>query len=86
MDNEPGRRVTEDGRITYAWPPVGRFAALWRRIEAALPYDEERLDALALLARWDDETAQLVGYLDDDEGGWVDVEPDWRVPADWLDP
>jgi len=80
---EPGRHVTDDDRIVYAWPPEGRFAVLWRRIQAALPDEVERLEAAALLDKWRDETSTLVAYADID-GEWVEVEPDWDVPDGWL--
>ena len=73
---EPGRSIADDGRVVYAWPPEGRFAALWERVEAALPGDDERLEALSLLARWGDETSTIVAFTDDD-GEWVDVEWPW---------
>ncbi len=83
MTTEPGRHVDEAGRIIDAWPPVGRFADLWRRIEAALPSDHDKTEAVALLALWQFETSTLVAYEDDDDE-WVDVEPDWTVPGGWL--
>jgi len=83
---ELGRHVAEDGRIVYAWPPEGRFAALWCRIEAALPYDDDKCEAAVLLERWRDETGTLVGYMDVEDGVWHDVEPDWTVPTGWLGP
>lgn len=80
---EPGRWVNELGQIVYAWPPEGRFADLWRRIEAAVTEDE-RGEAVALLNLWRDENSTLVAYTDDD-GEWVDCEPDWSVPEQWKD-
>lgn len=85
LSAEPGRHVAESGRIVYAWPPVGRFAALWRRLEAALPSDHDKTEAVALLTLWQFETSTLVAYEDDDDE-WVDVEPDWDVPGGWLEP
>jgi len=82
---EPGRHVTDDGRIIYHWPPEGRYANLWQRIELALPGDDEKLEAEALLARWRDETSTLLAHTDDNDQ-WVDVEPDWDLPARWLAP
>ncbi len=84
---EPGRHVTDTGRIVYSWPPSGRFADLWARIVAAFPDEEERCEAMALLDRWVDETSTLVAIGTFDEDGrceWEDVEPDWSTPAAWL--
>ncbi len=83
--NEPGRHVNADGLIIYAWPPQGRFADLWKRIEAALPSDHDKIEAAAMLVKWHDENSTLV-YIEDDDGEWVDVEPDWDVPDGWLGP
>ena len=58
---ERGRHVAADGRIVYAWPPEGRFAVLWQRIEAALPSDDEKCEAAALLDKW--------------RSVWYDTEP-----------
>ena len=80
---EPGRHVTDTGRIVYNWPPEGRFADLWRRLVVALPGEQEKLEAAALLARWEDEVdARIVAIIEDDDE--VDVEPDWNMPAGWL--
>jgi len=79
---EPGRHVAADGRNVYAWPPEGRFAVLWQRIEAALPSDDEKCEATALLDKWRSETGTLVGYEED--GVWYDTEPNWDTPAAWL--
>ena len=77
---EPGRHVDERGQIVYAWPPEGRFAALWWRIHAVIP-DEEKGEALALLLKWRDQTATLLAYTDD-SGDWQDVEVDWDALAE----
>lgn len=72
---EPGRAVADDGRLVYSWPPEGRFAELWLRIETAFPDEDERLEALALLARWDDHVSTVVAFSD--AGGPVDVRWPW---------
>jgi len=82
---EPGRHVAADGRIIYAWPAEGRYADLWRRMVQAFPHDTERVEVAALLERWQDEQDTLVSYTDDN-GDWVDVEPDWNVLRRWLHP
>lgn len=82
IQDEPGRHVTPDGRIEYSWPPEGRYAALWSRIDAVLT-DDEKHHAIALLHRWRDDTSTLVAYTDEN-GEWVDVEPDWTIPDGWL--
>lgn len=74
---EPGRSVASDGRITYAWPPEGRFASLWDRFCAAFPDDDDRGDLLALLARWLDDNSTLAGFTDEN-GEWVDVTWPWE--------
>lgn len=79
---EPGRWVNESGQIVYAWPPEGRFAELWRRAEGIIT-DDEKGDLLALLRLWQDENSTLVAYTDE-AGQWVNVEPDWDVPTEWL--
>lgn len=80
---EPGRQVAPDGRIVYSWPPEGRFRALWER--CALTFtDQEKLELLALLKKWRDSESTLVAYTND-EGEWVDVEPDWDLPMTWLE-
>jgi hypothetical protein len=79
---EPGRWVADDGRVVYAWPPEGRFVKVWSRLHAAFS-DDEKHDVLALLLLWRDENSTLVAYADDD-GEWVDVEPDWDVPGGWV--
>jgi len=81
---EPGRHVAADGRSVYHWPTEGRFATLWRRIQAALPDDDDKTEAAALLAKWRDENSTLIGYQED--GAWYDTEPDWDIPSGWLDP
>lgn len=81
MTDEPGRYVTESGLIKYCWPPEGRFVELWARIEAAIK-PEERSDAISLLHLWREETSTLVAYTDEN-GEWVDCEPDWSVPEAW---
>lgn len=79
---EPGRSVADDGRIVYAWPPEGRFRALWDRCDKEFT-DEEKGELISLLAKWRDENATLACYTN--EGGeWVDVEPDWSTPEKWL--
>jgi len=80
---EPGRHITDDGRNVYTWPPQGRYANLWRRIQTAFPHDADKADAAALLDRWRDETSTLIAYTDDNDQ-WVDVEPDWTLPTGWL--
>ena len=80
---EPGRSVADDGRIVYAWPPVGRFAALWERLALAFS-DEEKGDLLSLLAHWRHAESTLVAYTDE-HGNWHDVEPDWSEPSRWLE-
>ena len=57
--------------------------ALWRRIEHAVPEDD-RCAAVSLLNGWLGETSTLVAYTDDD-GTWVDCEPDWSVPEKWKE-
>lgn len=79
---EPGRFVSESGLIGYDWPPRGRFAELWRRIDAAIP-DAEKGEALSLLNRWQNEHSTLVAYTDEN-GEWVDVEPRWSEIDGWL--
>jgi len=84
--DELGVHVDDEGRIVYAWPPEGRFAALWCRLEATLPYDVDKCEAAALLERWRDETSTLVGYVDEDDR-WHDVGPvPPTVPTGWLEP
>lgn len=46
MTVEPGRHVAGDGLIVYHWPPEGRFAHLWQRIQAALPSDDDKCEAV----------------------------------------
>jgi hypothetical protein len=71
---EPGRSVRPDGRITYAWPPEGRFSRLWERLDKVFS-DDEKSEVLGLLLRWRDETSTLVAFTDPVSGEWVDV--DW---------
>ena len=79
---EEGRRVEPDGRIVYAWPPQGRFRALWER--CALTFtDDEKHELLALHRKWRDDNSVLAAYTNE-SGEWVDVEPDWNVPNEWL--
>ncbi len=80
---EPGRSVAEDGRIVYAWPPLGRFADLWARFAAAFDEDE-MYDLLSLGAEWRADESTLVAYTDEN-GEWVDVEPDWTLPQQWTE-
>ncbi|MEJ7763863.1 MAG: hypothetical protein WKF86_00040 [Acidimicrobiales bacterium] len=84
MTVEPGRHVAAGGRIVYHWPPEGRFAALWQRIEATLPSYDDKEEAAVLLLRWLSENGTDVGYEED--GVWYDTEPDWHVPTGWLNP
>jgi hypothetical protein len=79
---EPGRSVAEDGRIVYAWPPEGRFRALWERFALTFT-DAEKSELLSLLIKWRDENSTLVAYTNE-SGEWVDVEPDWTKPDEWL--
>jgi hypothetical protein len=79
---EPGRHVADDGRIVYAWPPEGRFAALWERFDLAFT-ETEKAELASLLSKWREATSTLVAYTDAD-GEWVDVEPDWGEPEKWL--
>lgn len=72
---EPGRFVTEDGRIRYQWPPAGRFKGLWERVEAAFA-DDEKNEVLSLLKCWRDENSELVAYTDPVTNEWVSV--DWE--------
>lgn len=82
MIEEPGRSVADDGRIVYAWPPEGRFAELWRRVDS-ITTDEEEDELISLLVRWRDDNTTLAAYTDEN-GEWVDVEPRWEHIADWL--
>lgn len=82
--DEPGRHVAEDGRIVYAWPPAGRFAALWERFDSAFS-DEEKAELHNLLDKWRQANSTLVAYTDE-SGDWVDVEPNWAVPEGWMQP
>mgnify|MGYP001619627704 CR=1 FL=1 len=81
---EDGRFVNTSGQIVYEWPPKGRFKTLWEQVEAGFS-DEEKHDVIALLRCWQDENSMLVSYTDED-GEWVNVEPNWSVPPGWLDP
>lgn len=78
---EPGRHVSESGTIVTHWPPEGRFVALWDRLHEVFS-DDEKHDILALLTIWRDENSSLVAYTDEN-GEWVDVEPDWSVVESW---
>lgn len=79
---EPGRHVSDSGTIVTHWPPEGRFAALWDRVDGAFT-DDEKHDIADLLKIWRDENSSLVAYTDE-SGIWVDVEPNWSVPDQWL--
>ena len=83
---EPGRHLSDDGRFVYHWPPQGRFAELWQRIELALPSDKEKHDAIGILCLWLSENGTTVAWVDDkdDELFHVDV-PKWDMPKKWLD-
>jgi hypothetical protein len=80
---EAGRWVDETGLICYAWPPEGRFKALWDRV-AAVTTEEERSALQSLIRREVDENSTIVAYTDDN-GEWVDVEPNWENPPRWMD-
>jgi hypothetical protein len=80
---EPGRSVAESGRIVYDWPPQGRFAEIWRRLDAAVA-DADKCAALSLLNRWQEENSTLIAYTDDD-GEWVDVESHYETVTEWLE-
>lgn len=73
---EPGRHVSDSGQIIYHWPPEGRFAELWARIDP-LTTDEDKSILLSLLARWYDEHSTLVAFTDEN-GEWVGVEWNWN--------
>lgn len=80
---EPGRTVNGSGQIVYTWPPEGRFVELWQRIDA-ITTDDEKCELISLLNLWRDENSTLVAYTDDD-GEWVDVEPDFSEPRRWME-
>lgn len=82
---EPGRSVAENGQIVYEWPPQGRFDDLWARFASAFPDDTERHEILALLLAWRDDGSVLAAYTDEN-GDWVDVEPDWSLVEGWMVP
>jgi len=84
VTTEPGRHVAEDGRIVYAWPPVGRFAALWCRLQATLPSNAEKEDAAALLARWADAVRRLTAAPTCVECGDTDALPGWMACSDCI--
>jgi len=63
------------------WPPEGRFSALWDQFTAAFPEDSDRLDLLELLLLWRDDNSTCVAFTDD-EGEWVDCDPE--PIEDWL--
>lgn len=80
---EPGRWVADDGTIRYAWPPQGRFHELWVKFSSLHLTDDEKFELLALLTLWGDENSTLVAI--EENGEWIDVEPDWSVPEQWLE-
>lgn len=84
MRDETGLHVGDNGAVVYHWPPGGPFRELWDRVAAPLS-DVERCDLHSLLTVWMHETSTLVSY-EDENGEWVDVEPDWSIPDDWRAP
>lgn len=59
------------------WPPTGPLAGLWAHVDLVFT-DEEKVDLLALLRRWQGETSPLTA---DDQDDWSTVE---LHPPDWL--